>query len=680
MASKYKTLAFIRRAEEVAEKELKFSIVCKNTGKFYSYDLSSRKYVSNCRRIYEVFAWALYRLRGSHGHTTRIAILERAPYFFRYLESCEITLPEELSETTLVGFSNWLKLDSGLSYATAANTYRSLTSVFQEMSKHDIVSNEFDIQRNSFPKASSQVTSSPGYDENELKSIMKAAVLGVRESASKFERAYQPRWIGNPPPLDDVAPKTIRGGRSRWQSKEHRIWWWENNCGCRRVTARFLSNVPHGQNFLNGMSPSGRGSVALLAKFYDEIGAGKDYKPRYLGMPSPIKYRSPWAKKEFLEWYWENNLGCLPLSSKEAKEKSPKFFQAISDNFGGRIKQFFSSMGLKRWVSASDLIPYYVMLLARTGLNPSTIQRLTIDCLSPDPMDSERFVINWEKFRSSKQGATIPSSSGEDKWPVSLIRRVIQITESIREPGQNELWIANGNRYKQTQPLGSSAFKRGVQQFSLKYKLLGRDGLPLMVQAKLLRPTLAWHEYVRTEDLNYLSQLLGHSKLETTAGYIRRIEDPVLRTRRGIHQNAMFLGLLSGELIAPDILTDSIIASDCVLNHCKDQFNSPQPGQKVGVICSSSHEICLGCQNLIITLEDIKKYYCFIAFHEHLLNVGDIDEVQFSQAVGEKKFIWETYIFPKYPQSVIQRIATDAFRFPLEAWDITRYEQDKQKA
>ncbi|MBH3455476.1 tyrosine-type recombinase/integrase [Pseudomonas monteilii] len=680
MSSKYRTLSFINRAEEVVESELKFSAACKNTGRFCSYDLSSRKYAYECRRIYGVFAWALFRLRDSHGHSTRIAVLEKVTYFFKYLEVCQITLPQELTDATLVGFASWLKSDSGLSYPTAANTYRSLTRIFQEMSKHDLVSNEFNIQRNSFPKASSQVASQLGYNEDELKTIMKAAVLGVRESASKLERAYQPRWLGCPPPLDDVAPQTVRGGHSRWQSKEHRIWWWENNCGCRRVSANDLKKIPHGQNFFHGMSPSGRGSVTLLNDFYDEIGADKDYKPRFLGVPTPIKYRSPWAKKEYLEWYWENHLECRPLTTREAKERDPKFLQAISDNFNSRIKQFFSSMGLQRWVGASDLIPYYLMLLVRTGLNPSTIQRLTVDCLIQDPTDGERFSINWEKFRSSKRGATIPSSQENDKWPVSLIKRVIQITASIREPGQSELWIANANKHKKTQPLGSSAFQRGVQQFSVKHKLLDRDGLPLILQAKLLRPTLAWHEYVRTEDLSYLSQLLGHSKLSTTAEYIRRLEDPILRIRRGIHQDAMFLGLLSGELNLPDKSTDSIIASDCVLNHCRDQLNSPQAGQKPGAICSSGHEVCLGCQNLIITLEDIKKYYCFVGFHEHLLSVGDIGELEFSQAIGEKRFFWETYILPKYPQSVVQRIATEALRAPIEAWDIAKYEQEKQNA
>ncbi|MNJ19439.1 site-specific tyrosine recombinase XerC [compost metagenome] len=680
MATKYKTLGFIKCAEAVVEKELKFSAVCKNTGRLHSYDFNSKTYTGECRRICAIFVWAMYRRRDALGHSSRVALIDKASCFFKYLAATNVTLPEELSHATLVGFSDWLKSESGLSYPTAANTYRSLTTTFQEMSRHPEVSSEFEIQRNSFPKSSSQITPSPVYDEDELKSILKAAVFGVRESAAKLERAYQPKWIGCPPPLDDVAPQTARGGYSRWESKEHRIWWWENNCGCERLRAKYLTKKPQGQSFLTGMSPSGHGSVALLEEFYDEIGAGEGYQPRYLGMPSPIKYRSPWAKKEYLVWYWENHLDCTPLAGREVNEKNSKFLQAISDNFKGRIKQFFGALGLGRWIGASDLIPYYLMLLVRTGLNPTTIQRLTIDCLIQDPTDPEKFSINWEKFRSSKRGATIPSSLGNDKWPISLIKRVIQITASIREPGQMELWIANANKHKKSLPLGNSAFKRGLQQFSRKNKLRDRDGQPLDIQARLFRPTLAWHEYVRTEDLNYLNQLLGHTKLSTTAEYIRRVDDPVLRIRRGVHQDAMFLGLLNGDLNELDKASDSIIASDCVLNHCRDQLNSPQPGQKPGVICSKGHEICLGCQNLIITLEDIKKYKCFVAFHDHLLHVGDISEMEFSQAVSEKKYFWETYILTKYPQDVVQRIATDALRSPIEAWDIAKYEQDKQIA
>lgn len=675
---KYKTLAFFKRAEELAESELRFSAICKNNGQEFQYDLNNKDYSISCREVLKVFVWALYRLRDSQGHITRVSIIEKVSYFFRYLIFSKQTYTDQLDQNTLPAFAEWLRFQTGLSYPTAGNIYRSLGRVFQEMSRHHSVSESFRIKKNAFPKSSSLVANACGYDQHELKIIVRAAVMGVRESAAKFERAYQPRWYLCPPPLHDVAPKTLNGGYSKWQSKEYRIWWWENKCCCKKLKVKDLFKISQGQSFFSGMSRSGRGSVGDLERFYEEIGAGEGYKPKYIGLDPPVKYSTPWKKKDFLVWFWENHLGCALVSGTEMKKLSPEFSRALSDHFDGRIKHFFSELGLSRWISASDLVPYYLMLLIRTGLNPSTLQRLSIDCLGPNPLDEKQASISWVKFRASKSSATIPSSIDVDNWPVRLINRLLKITATIRMPGQNQLWIANSNKFKKTVHLGGSAFNQALRDFSVKHKLLSSNGDPLSIQACLIRPTLAWHEYVRTEDLTYLMTLMGHAKLTTTADYVRRQEDPILRNRRSVHQDAMFAGLRNGKFIVPLIVGKHEAIYDCVLNHCKDALKSPQPGQKNGVICSSGHEVCLGCQNLIITLEDVKKYFCFITFHEHLLNIGDIDEVEFSKAVSEKKYFWDVYILPKYPADVLQRLRADANREPFEPWDISIYEYEKQ--
>jgi len=85
----------------------------------------------------------------------------------------------------------------------------------------------------------------------------------------------------------------------------------------------------------------------------------------------------------------------------------------------------------------------------------------------------------------------------------------------------------------------------------------------------------------------------------------------------------------------------------------------------------------LGCQNLIITFLDIKKYFCFIAFHDYLLQAGDITDLEHRKATSEKRFIWENYILVKYDSGVIERIRSEALTFPLLEWDISLYEERK---
>ncbi|OPE29853.1 integrase [Pseudomonas aeruginosa] len=98
------------------------------------------------------------------------------------------------------------------------------------------------------------------------------------------------------------------------------------------------------------------------------------------------------------------------------------------------------------------------------------------------------------------------------------------------------------------------------------------------------------------------------------------------------------------------------------------------PGQKAGAACSANTEVCLGCQNLVITLDDIKKYFCFINFHNYLLRAGGLTEIEYGKAVSEKRFIWESYILKKYDAGVVERIRSSALSSPVPEWDVSLYE------
>ena len=159
--------------------------------------------------------------------------------------------------------------------------YRKISPVFLQMSKHYKVSDSFVPVRNAFPKSSSLVSSCVGYDQEELKSILNAAVRGMRESASRFEKAYQPRWIGIAPPLEDVAPIGPGGSRSYWASEEYRIWWWENNCGCMRLNSNELYKLPKGQAFFQSTALDGKkATVEYLNNFYEAIASFKGASKR----------------------------------------------------------------------------------------------------------------------------------------------------------------------------------------------------------------------------------------------------------------------------------------------------------------------------------------------------------------------------------------------------------------
>lgn len=651
-----------------AVNELKFTARCKNDGNVYSYDLGARPKYESLRAITGVFVWALYKRRHHVGHTSRLTMQVLFWKFLNFLSEHGISELDQLDRNTLLMYARWLKNQPDLSYSTAASQYRGLAPYFLQMSKHRDVSSDFLPARNAFPKSSSLQTANAGYDQEELKSIIHAAVLGMREAMEKFNVPYQCRWRNKPAPVDDVAPASPRGGHSLWLSQEYKIWWWENNCQCQRLNTRQLARLPQGQGFIASFRYYGNPGIVGINSFYDLLGAGENYAPKYIGKPCPIKYTTPWKKMDYLVWYWENKLECQPLTYGTLKKVSPKLYGALKEYFGGRINSFFIELGFHRWISAHDLAPFYIMLLIRTQLNPSTIQRLTTACLASDPLTPEKKFLSWTKYRSSTRGKTIPSDASRDGWPVMLVGKVLRITEFIRDKNQECLWITNANRYRKTLPLGVSGLKNALTDFSRKYQLTHSSGEPLLLQAKLIRPTMAWQEYLRTEDIRYLQSLLGHEKVGTTADYLRRVSDPILKIRRGVHQQAMFLGLTNSDE-SQGIASAKVTSG--LLNSCKNPLDSPISAQRAGGICSAGHEVCLSCPNLVITYDDIKKHYCYINYHEQLLSSGLITNEEYTSAAAEKIFIWENQILPRYPSHVIDRIRKDAELNPIGIWSPT---------
>lgn len=686
--SKYKKISSLKADEARVYNECKFSHVCKNEGKRYEYDVTRLTIYRDNPKITKIFVWALYRKRNSQGHSTRVSCVEGFSSFISFLKLRGITDPGELNTHVLASYAQWLKNRPTISYTSAAGSYRKLASLFAVMADHPAITQSFIPSKNAFPKSEQAKKPTLGFSEDELKRILCAVTKALRESSKRIERGYERVWMGKPAPIEDVAPfdqskkgQPDRG--SQWLSAEYRLWWWENVAGCQRLCFEDLKKLKGGQGFYLNTQPNqphwNRKAKSKMESYYDEIGAGENYVPKYLNKESPIKYNSPWQKKEYVFWYWENKLDCLDCCFGDFKEIDNKFFNGVHWNFGS-----FNNLRLE--VNAgfalhtTDLYPYFLMLLIRTGLNPSTIHRLTIDCIVNDPLDPNRKMIDWAKYRSFQKGSTIPIKDKGDTWAVTIIERVIKLTSRIRKEGQKELWITNGTaRADNICAIKYPVIMLAAQKFAAKYELEDSEGKPLVLAGSAFRPTLAWIEYLRTEDMNYLQALLGHQRLGTTSDYLRRVKDPVFINRRAIHQEAMFVSLTEEGGKITNIKNEVVSAEDTelgdgLLNHCKDPLASPIEGQKVGEVCSADPDVCFKCQNLVITPEDIKKYFCFMIFYQFLFDIGDITESEFESCTDEKKHYWETYILPKYDSSIVHRIRIEAANNPYPQWDTAKYD------
>ncbi|TKA91726.1 integrase [Halopseudomonas bauzanensis] len=91
-------------------------------------------------------------------------------------------------------------------------------------------------------------------------------------------------------------------------------------------------------------------------------------------------------------------------------------------------------------------------------------------------------------------------------------------------------------------------------------------------------------------------------------------------------------------------------------------------------MCDADLEICQGCQNLVITPYDIKKYFCYMSFNQYINDIGEISDAELEKATSYKRSFWETYVLPKYPATFIEKIREDAEANPIDVWDPKRFE------
>ena len=696
-----KKLRIIDPYQNIESISLKFSIQCMNTGRSYSYNLEDldKKYTL----ISQAFSIGILLKRHSVGHLSREKSISVIRKFYQYLDALPIDSqpyrPNQIDVAFLRTYATWLKKSGSGNYNSKSITFRALCGIIKPWIGRCWSSKDLAIPTAQFPRASSTATPHQPFQKVEMEQIITAVHDDLAIASTTIEIPYIRKYTDQPAPLFDVAPFDERRPNSqqhnKWESEEYRIWWWENKCDCQRLYIEELSKITQGSTFIGSLFLPSKGSMKnskiKLDQFYERIGAGDSYVPKYLGKDSPIKYTTRWKKIEYLHWYWENHCDCKIMLYAEMKKCFPEFITAIREYHSG-LPYFYDFVGVKHFMTAHDYMPYYIALLISTALNPSTIQKLKINCLDTPTFDNEQEAITWEKLRASKRSSTIPTNKTNGFSPPSIIRRILNISKPFRDSGLDEvnfLFITNSanSGSKKGYALTKTVFARALRNWFSTHNLKYRDDSTTLISTALsagavrFRPTILSSEYHRTGNLNYVQNLAAHSNAELTSSYIRRTGNQDLQFRRGIHLQALFIELTTNRNDALKFIQQhGVSKSDAreILNGdknktavatCLSPKDSPIKNQKKGVVCNAQ-DVCFHCSNLVVTYDDLVRNFAFIAFHEDLLNRKAITESEYGNACLDRKHWFENYVISRFSDSTVSRAKFDAKNSPPIEWRI----------
>lgn len=280
----------------------------------------------------------------------------------------------------------------------------------------------------------------------------------------------------------------------------------------------------------------------------------------------------------------------------------------------------------------TTLIPFMILIAARTAINPESLYKIRRDCLKPHIIDRNAFHVVWTKGRSKtgiQQQLHYVDLRG--KGVIELLKFLIHYTQPLVNQAQEydrELLFLY--RYSNLTMQGVAVAKRPEKNNKVLRAFCRRNGLPEISMVQL-RPSAATHLYIKTGGrLRKVQLLLGHAYMSTTQKYVGDTlvqslhnnsmraaqEELVVRVTTVIPKGAkQALVELTGELSPEQLEQIAGGEYDTGICKCRNPFDSPQPGQQKGKCCTL-FLACLTCPNALFFLEDLPRV---IALRDHFL-------------------------------------------------------------
>jgi integrase len=270
--------------------------------------------------------------------------------------------------------------------------------------------------------------------------------------------------------------------------------------------------------------------------------------------------------------------------------------------------------------SAQQLIPFMIVIAARTGINSDALYRLERDCLVPHEIDEEYFYCVWDKPRAGRQQKQLHRVDRRKQMGVvELIQFVRRYTEPLAlktdTPAGKKLFLYLSENTLLTHRLISSYTTPRISFRRLK-EFRERHQLPNFSFSSI-RPSAATLLYLQTGgNLGKVRQFLQHAHFSTTIRYVlnqiseqfnarviqkaqeRMVERVIVipETRKvGIKR------LNLSKLQAREIVEGRF---DTGCGTCRNPYDSPQTAEEKGRLCTSFHA-CFSCPNGLWFLEDL---------------------------------------------------------------------------
>jgi len=329
--------------------------------------------------------------------------------------------------------------------------------------------------------------------------------------------------------------------------------------------------------------------------------------------------------------------------------------------------------------SAQHLIPFMVLIAARTGMNTFSLYGLERDCLTPHALDEGLFYCVWDKPRAGRQQRQLHRTDRRNQTgAVDLIRFMRRYTEPlISRAGPAE----RTKLFLYLSPLWDRIISPSTtcgDSFVVNFReFVEGHALPHFTLVNM-RPSAATQLCLETGgNLRKVQQFLQHVRLSTTVKYLLNsvIEPMHARVIQKAQERMLERVTAVPEkraagvrrLNLPQTQARNIVAGrfDTGSGSCRDPYDSPQAGEEKGRPCTSFHA-CFRCPNGLWFLEDLPQVIAtrnrFVSFRD------DMKPADWETVYGESvRIINEAIIAAFRPEQIeaATKAAADLARRPM---------------
>ena len=375
----------------------------------------------------------------------------------------------------------------------------------------------------------------------------------------------------------------------------------------------------------------------LAVKEYIPTGVGEDPRKVLMHGDSADATHSDvgWENIDNLRWYFENVMNCEAALRPAHHNQRHYWFYLYASKYPGGYGGLIKDWQIKPLVTLDLVMPLALKLSLETGLNPTSLWNLTIDCLQENHPLSGVAYLKYYKARSKghmemhlniydKNVAIREFKEAQVKVIRRTIEAVIKLTAPLREKAPKEmsnlLFIAQVPGYvlafDEQRPTwrirniddknSSDWIRRQVFLSGLK----SEDGSPLQLAVGRFRSTRITDMVRQGVDFFEIQSNCGHQSILTTFRYISKnnlevkARKDVSKAIATIYQNQVWQKTVQPEYISIDVLPSTHTVYKSVLGDCKNVLDPPDDVKKLknyqpNQVCTR-YNMCLFCNNVVI--------------------------------------------------------------------------------